>query len=147
MPVNVSQAESALYRPGFLLTKSTSDTSAKFGVRGIWKSLRLPEQAFGFGLRANLVAPTYIRTAMTASFREEVQAAGMKVGEVSDVVDGVMRLACDETISGRAMCIAGEAKYNFDLGDDAHGFEAGKSLREKMADEVSIGPGAKAYLT
>jgi 5'-hydroxyaverantin dehydrogenase len=81
--------------------------SAKFGVRGIFWSLRNIDNLLGDGkpkFRANLIAPTYINTNMTRGLKERVKetTSPIRVAEVSDVVHVVMRMVSDESVKG--MC-------------------------------------------
>ena len=78
-------------------------SASKFGVRGIWKSLRQRTDVLGEGLplvRYNLIAPTFVRTPMTAGMQPMVESVGIKFCEIADVVEGVIRLASDESIFG-----------------------------------------------
>lgn len=100
--------------------------AAKYGVRGLWKSIRnAPHGTYPFALRTNLVAPTITRTNMTADYFNAFVAAGGVATEVSDVVDVTMRLICDETVDGRAVCALPDGK-SFDLGDDPREGDGGK---------------------
>lgn len=76
--------------------------AAKFGVRGLWRDLRGERGVGGLlgGTQANLIAPTYIRTAMTEGFREAGERMGLKFGEVGDVVQGVLRAVGDGDVDG-----------------------------------------------
>lgn len=75
--------------------------AAKFGVRGLWRDLRGKRGVNGLGgTQANLIAPTYIRTAMTEGFAEEGERMGLKFGEVGDVVQGVLRAVVDGDVDG-----------------------------------------------
>ncbi|KAK6440975.1 hypothetical protein LTR95_002798 [Oleoguttula sp. CCFEE 5521] len=57
--------------------------AAKFGVRGLWKTLRTDGGAREMGgCQVNLIAPTYIRTPMTAAFSDRLEASGVRVGVV-----------------------------------------------------------------
>lgn len=81
---------------------SSDYSAAKWGVRGIWRSLRGEKGAKGLGgTQANLIAPTYIRTAMTADFSHLLDEAGVKMGEVDDVVQAVLRVVTDEEVDGK----------------------------------------------
>ncbi|KAF2795438.1 NAD(P)-binding protein [Melanomma pulvis-pyrius CBS 109.77] len=127
---------------GYVALDKVADYNAsKFGVRGMWKAIRnangiLGEEGPGF--RTNLVAPTFIRTQMTAAIEPGLLAMGISLGEIEDVTAGVMRLACDESISGRAIAIAAREKMagdrNFDLGDDWEGLDAGRETLDKIRD-------------
>ena len=80
--------------------------SAKWGVRGMFWSLRNIGGVLGEGkprFRVNLIAPTWVRTNMTKGLQsrlEETQSA-IKVAEVSDCVDVVLRMASDENVKGK----------------------------------------------
>jgi 5'-hydroxyaverantin dehydrogenase len=80
--------------------------SAKWGVRGMFWSLRNIGGVLGEGkprFRVNLIAPTWVRTNMTKGLQsrlEETQSA-IKVAEVSDCVDVVLRMASDENVRGK----------------------------------------------
>lgn len=104
--------------------------AAKYGVRGLWKSIRnAPHGTYPFALRTNLVAPTITRTNMTADYFDAFIAAGGVATEVSDVVDVTMRMICDETVDGRAVCALPDGK-SFDLADDPRGGDGGKVVWE-----------------
>lgn len=81
---------------------SSDYSAAKWGVRGIWRSLRGVNGVKGLGgTQANLIAPTYIRTAMTADFSHLLDEAGVKMGEVEDVVQAVLRVVTDDEVDGK----------------------------------------------
>lgn len=64
---------------------------------------------------------------------------GLKMGSVDDMIAGVMRVACDESVYGRAVAIAaGEnaGDRNFDLEDDFVGYDAGRETRERILDDT-----------
>lgn len=82
-------------------------SAAKWGVRGIWRSLRGEKGAKSLGgTQANLIAPTYIRTAMTADFSHLLDEAGVRMGEVGDVVQAVLRVVTDGDIDGEYTLLA-----------------------------------------
>jgi 5'-hydroxyaverantin dehydrogenase len=55
---------------------SADYSATKWGVRGMWRSLRGPRGVNSLGgIQANLIAPTFLRTAMTASFVEQLEQA------------------------------------------------------------------------
>lgn len=75
--------------------------ATKWGVRGMWRSLRGVRGVHSLGgIQANLIAPTFLRTAMIASFVEQLEQAGTKVGEVGDAVEGVLRAIADDEVDG-----------------------------------------------
>lgn len=124
---------------GYTSTTDAADyTAAKYAVRGLWKSLRYMPHALSPNpaspdptaplFRTNLIAPTMISTPMTKHAEAMIRKI-MPVGEIADVVEAVMRVAGDESASGRAMGVpAGKEKPgdgNFDLEDDWNGLEGG----------------------
>jgi 5'-hydroxyaverantin dehydrogenase len=82
--------------------------SAKWGVRGLFWSLRDIERILGPrspGFRVNLIAPTWVRTNMTKGFvarAGEASESPFKIAEVSDCVDVVLRMAADESVKGES---------------------------------------------
>lgn len=85
---------------------SSDYAAAKWGVRGMWRSLRGEKGVNSLGgTQANLIAPTFIRTAMTASFSQSLEEAGIKVGEVEDVVQAILRVVVDEEIDGKCFAV------------------------------------------
>jgi 5'-hydroxyaverantin dehydrogenase len=79
--------------------------SSKWGVRGLFWSLRNTERLLGEGkpsFRVNLIAPSWIRTNMTKGFQAAVENRNLnvKIGDVSDCVDVVLRMAADEGVIG-----------------------------------------------
>lgn len=124
---------------------ATDYMASKFGVRGIFKSLRYHEADIGFPFRANMIAPAFIRTPMIEDVVGMVQSIGVKVGTVEDVVKGVLRLACDEGIEGRSVCIAPEGR-SFDMEDDPVGADGGKRFWEETGKGEAFGEGAKGFV-
>ncbi len=91
---------------------SSDYAAAKWGVRGMWRSLRGERGVNGLGgTQANLIAPTYIRTAMTAGFSQSLIDAGVKVGEVEDAVQAILRVVADGEIDGE--CTASKCDERF----------------------------------
>lgn len=83
---------------------STDYCASKHGVRGLWKSLRAHGGLFG-GCQMNLLAPTFINNRKDSSKSRGDSALislanDMKMGEVSDVVNGALRCLCDVNIEG-----------------------------------------------
>jgi 5'-hydroxyaverantin dehydrogenase len=126
---------------GYIAMNNATDYNAsKFGVRGLWKAIRHSNTILGHNAtsRTNLIAPTWIATSMTEYMWSALRKSGIEIATVGDVVASVMRAACDEEISGRAICI-GPGKNtpgdsNFDLCDDWNGLDAGRVLQEKIKD-------------
>jgi NAD(P)-dependent dehydrogenase (short-subunit alcohol dehydrogenase family) len=78
--------------------------ASKHGVRGLWKSMRAHGASFG-GCQMNLLAPTFINNRQGSSKGRGDSALisltnDMKMGEISDVVDGALRCLCDVNIEG-----------------------------------------------
>ncbi|KAH7118730.1 hypothetical protein B0J11DRAFT_535131 [Dendryphion nanum] len=126
---------------GYVPLNNVPDYQAsKFGVRGLWKSIRhsvnilAPHTPF----RTNLIAPTFIKTDMTAGVKPLLDRRGVQMGEVEDAVAGVLRVACDETVYGRAVVIASKDEEgkdrNFDFDDDWEGCDAGREVLGKIVD-------------
>jgi len=107
--------------------------SSKWGVRGMFWSLRNIPNILGEGkpkFRVNLIAPTWVKTNLTKRFQDHIAAGGssrIKMAEVSDCVDVVLRMASDENVAGRAAAIAAELK-SFDVCDDSEGPGAAQVL-------------------
>jgi 5'-hydroxyaverantin dehydrogenase len=116
--------------------------ASKFGVRGLWKSFRHSKNVVSETgtprFRTNLIAPTFIKTDMTKSSQSYLPLLGITLGEVEDVVAGVIRIACDDTIEGRAVATVTRDKVpgdrNFDLQDDYEGYDSGRELLNKIVD-------------
>ncbi|KAJ9640997.1 hypothetical protein H2201_002234 [Coniosporium apollinis] len=128
---------------GYLALPMSCDyQAAKFGVRGLFKSLRTRTGVLGEGkpmLRCNLIAPTFIKTQMTAMLEEPLKKIEIPMAEVADVVDGCMRLVANEETVGRAIAIAPSrdgkpGSGNFDLCDDYEGLDAGRETLNKLRD-------------
>jgi 5'-hydroxyaverantin dehydrogenase len=82
--------------------------SAKWGVRGMFWSLRNIEGILGEGkpgFRVNLIAPTWVRTRMTGGLQNRMNegTSTIKMAEVSDCVDVVLRMASDEKVKGKCL--------------------------------------------
>ncbi|KAI9824040.1 MAG: hypothetical protein M1832_002108 [Thelocarpon impressellum] len=100
-------------------------TASKFGVRGMFKSLR-DEDAPERDIRINLVAPTFMSTPMTAAVEDTLKPQGVEFGRVSDVTKAIVRLAGDDSINARAIAVT--ASGCFDLRDDLEGLDAGEEV-------------------
>jgi 5'-hydroxyaverantin dehydrogenase len=80
--------------------------SAKWGVRGMFWSLRNIANILGEGkpkFRVNLIAPTWVRTNMTSRFADRIAGGDstIKMAEVSDCVDVILRMSSDEGVRGK----------------------------------------------
>ncbi|KAI9714792.1 MAG: hypothetical protein M1820_000081 [Bogoriella megaspora] len=96
-------------------------TAAKFGVRGLWKTIR--RDFTGLGMRTNLIAPTFLPTQMIRAVVPALEAKGARVGSLDDAVSAAIRLITDEKIDGRAIVVGGYG--NFDIRDDYEGLDGG----------------------
>ncbi|KAF2433144.1 NAD(P)-binding protein [Tothia fuscella] len=105
---------------------------SKFGVRGIFKALRdLPADFLGEGkpgVRFNMIAPSWIRSGMTANMLGYLEKSSMVVGDPGDCTWVVLRMLADENVKGRSASIIGE-KGSFDLCDDAEGSDGTRELK------------------
>jgi len=108
--------------------------SSKWGVRGMFWALRNIPNILGEGapkFRVNLIAPTWVKTNLTKRFQAHIEGnnSNIKMAEVSDCVDVVLRMASDENVVGRAAAIAAQQK-SFDVCDDSEGPGAAKVLND-----------------
>lgn len=77
--------------------------TSKWAVRGLFRALRGARWIMGDQgppLRCNLIAPTYVRTPMTKPYWSRMEKFGVKMAEVSDCTDVLMRMAADENVIG-----------------------------------------------
>jgi len=110
--------------------------TSKWAVRGLFRSLRGARWIMGEGgpsLRCNLIAPTFVKTNMTKNYWGHMEKMGIKMAEVSDCTDVLMRMISDEKVNGRAAAIAGD-KASFDLCDDAEGLDAGREVAASVSE-------------
>jgi 5'-hydroxyaverantin dehydrogenase len=116
---------------------STTYSMSKFGVRGLFYSLR--ERAMHSSVRINLVAPWFVDTGITkqADFVQDNGAVLKIVGFASmdRVVDAVMRFSSTQELCGRSVGIF--PRGSEDVGDDLEGgfggAVVGKHMREIQA--------------
>jgi 5'-hydroxyaverantin dehydrogenase len=76
-------------------------SSSKWGVRGLFRALREVPGVLGEGnpaVRFNLIAPTLVRTPLTAKVIDRVEKAGATVAEPSDAAWVVMRMCADQNV-------------------------------------------------
>ena len=81
--------------------------ASKFGVRGLWYSLRHCTGLLGHGevegalpFRTNLIAPWFTHTGLISRFRGVLDRLGIRYADVSDVVDALLRCLTDEDVIG-----------------------------------------------
>lgn len=96
-------------------------TAAKFGMRGIMRSLRQP--LITTGMRVNLIAPGYVETSLTAGRHDDVKSRGFSFIPLEQAVDAVMRVLADARIHGRSIAVNGGG--NVDMRDDIEGLDGG----------------------
>lgn len=100
-------------------------TASKAGVRGLWQSLR--ESPDLTGMRTNLVAPHIVRSPMTAHVQGMLDAQEIKLTEISEIVDVIMRLVCDDDIRGRSVAVHPGTAYDTCDGTEVRTVETGIS--------------------
>jgi 5'-hydroxyaverantin dehydrogenase len=86
--------------------------TSKFGVRGLWHSVRKCTGMLGYGevegapmFRTNLLAPYFVRTEMIAPVQGIFDKIGLQCAEIEDVVDGAFRCLTDEEVIGEYILI------------------------------------------
>jgi 5'-hydroxyaverantin dehydrogenase len=88
-------------------THNSVYTASKFGMRGLWRSIRA-RAAAEMGVRCNLIAPWAVKTPMTAPILEAMDQIGIKEGAgitfatEETVVQAVVRCIGDESVSGKS---------------------------------------------
>jgi 5'-hydroxyaverantin dehydrogenase len=117
---------------------SSTYSISKFGVRGLFYSIREAGAALSPSVRVNLVAPTFLDTPMVtgAGMIDHPVVKLIGIVPMRPVVDVIMRVAADESVQGRAVaCMADGSK---DLGDELRtgfaGAEAQKLVVGAMAE-------------
>ena len=70
--------------------------AAKFGVRGLWKSIR--REIRELGIRSNLIAPTFLPTVQVQQVIPKLKEKGARIGKLEDAVDAVLLLASSDDI-------------------------------------------------
>ncbi|KAL5323637.1 hypothetical protein ACEPPN_008176 [Leptodophora sp. 'Broadleaf-Isolate-01'] len=103
------------------LPGSPEYTAVKWGVRGLFRSLRV--ELLKTGVRVNMLAPTFIDTPMTASIVPMLKKAGASFARVEDIAGVVGKLVIERGVNGRALAIMAEEVV--DLGDDYEGKNSG----------------------
>ncbi|KAL1965505.1 hypothetical protein VTN77DRAFT_5761 [Rasamsonia byssochlamydoides] len=110
----------------------SSYSASKFGVRGLFRSIRPIFADRGF--RVNLIAPWIMDTPLVVDWMKMFKAVGAPTGDVEDVYTAAMRFADDSTINGRAFAVG--PKRILDLGDDREGEDAGKVMHGFYKTEI-----------
>ena len=115
------------------LPYNTGYAMSKFGIRGLFRSIR--SQAHRFNVRVNNIAPAYILTPLTKKIhkiddpKEPSKATGYVLpwADIGLVVDAVARCATDEEVDGRSWSVS-------------------RSGYVDMKEDVEHGYGGKEYL-
>ncbi|KAL9621855.1 MAG: hypothetical protein Q9160_003676 [Pyrenula sp. 1 TL-2023] len=87
-------------------THNSIYTASKFGVRGLWRSIR-SQAAVGQGVVSSLIAPWAVKTPMTAPILQVLDQMGIKEGQgitfasEENLVQAVLRCIGDESMSGK----------------------------------------------
>lgn len=102
-------------------------TAAKWGVRGLFRSLLDDRDSASCPVRMNLLAPYFVATPLTAHKVEELLKLGVRLAEIGDVRDAGLRLICDKSVHGRAVGIWEGGPV--DLGDDSGGDFGSQAIR------------------
>ncbi|KAH7370125.1 hypothetical protein BKA65DRAFT_471358 [Rhexocercosporidium sp. MPI-PUGE-AT-0058] len=141
-----SQKESLPYDKSIILVGSLASygplpgspeyTSVKWGVRGLFRSLRV--EMLQTGVRVNMLAPTFIETPLTAAQLPMLKKAGVPFAKVEDVAGVVGRLVVGRGVNGRALAIM--AEQVIDLGDDHEGKNAGNILQAMIESGLLKAP-------
>ena len=63
-------------------------------------------------MRTNLVAPHIVRSPMTAALQPMLDEKGLKLAEIGEIVDVILRMVCDEGIRGRSVAVHPGAAYD-----------------------------------
>lgn len=116
---------------------SSTYSMSKFGVRGLFYSIRDRALQQSPVVRVNLVAPWFIETAMTTTPEFLASEAGMLLNvmgyaPMDRVVSAVLQFCANEKLHGRAAGVFPVS--NEDLGDDLEGSYSGQVLQKHMAD-------------
>lgn len=105
-------------------------TASKAGVRGLWQSLR--ESPDLTGMRTNLVAPHIVRSPMTAPVQPILDKQGIKLTEISEIVDVILRMVCDDDIRGRSVAVHAGTAYDTCDGTEVCAAEADSAHNGKL---------------
>lgn len=88
--------------------------ASKAGVRALWVSLRGHPHLTG--MRTNLLAPHIVKTPMTKDYQSILAEQGLKMVELQEVLDVLLRMLCDDSIRGRAVAV--NPGHPYDLCDE-----------------------------
>lgn len=87
---------------------NTAYAAGKFGVRGLWRSLR--SRAPEVGVRTNLIAPWFVDTPMVADMKAGLEKAGVQWGKgftwapADNVVEAASYCAVGDDVDGKNFC-------------------------------------------
>lgn len=111
------------------LPSAADYSAAKWGVRGMFRSLR--QLAPKVGVRVNLVAPGFVRTPLLGSRLPLYEKLGIHFAKEEDVIDAVVKAVSDKTCSGTSFAITAEGLT--ELVDDASDMEGGIVMNDLAA--------------
>ena len=134
------------------LPYNTGYAMSKFGIRGLFRSIR--PQAHRFNVRVNNIVPAYILTPLTKKIHkiddptEPSKATGYVLpwADIGYVVDAVGRCATDEEVDGRSWSVSRSGYV--DMNEDVeHGYGGKEYLelleRDGLFDIPSLFPKSK----
>ncbi|KAK4540141.1 hypothetical protein LTR36_009727 [Oleoguttula mirabilis] len=107
--------------------------ASKTAVRALWKTLRAHPQLTH--MRTNLLAPHIVRSPMTAGLQALMDARGLRMVDIDDCVQCLMRFVCDAGIRGRAVQVDPEGEW-FDLRDEEEGYDGAKAFYEHQTPDT-----------
>lgn len=116
---------------------SSTYSISKFGVRGLFYSIRDRASQESPAVRVNLVAPWFIQTAMTETETFLSTEAGLLIkvmgfAPMDRLLSAVLQFAADDRLHGRVAGVFPTA--NEDLCDDLEGAYAGVVVKKHMTD-------------
>ncbi|KAK3555974.1 hypothetical protein QTP86_032044 [Hemibagrus guttatus] len=97
-------------------------TATKYGVVGFTRALSMVSQVAGYGVRINALCPSFVRTALLDSFKQEDKTGQFhsllpftqslidkfNIIEVEQVVKAFLHLVKDESVNGAALVVRSE---------------------------------------
>lgn len=123
-------------------TPFSSYVATKFGIRGLFRTIRGPAFA-ELGVRCNLLAPWGIMTPMLEPLFAPMKEAGISEGKgmsfakLEQVVEAVFQMSTDQSMVGRAIGVLPEG--NYDLEDDEAGQWGGLKTDQVLKNRRAAG--------
>lgn len=90
------------------MTGAPDYCTSKWAVRGLFRSFRGAQRILGEDLpvlRCNMICPGYVKTPLTKELWEVAEKGQMRMADVSDVVDVVLRIAAVPGIIGKFLLL------------------------------------------